>query len=228
MAADNREILRRIERQRANVMGSLFGHLAHEINNGLAGALTSAQLLLSESDRPSVEREALGDVESSVQRCAKLIRRTTDFSRLTSDLTAESVPVQQAVHDAISFLDQLSFPARKRLTISTDWPASEVFVDINRNYLVLLTAGIIVQLANYLSDATSVKIDCNVDEGFVALRQIFTLESESLVPAVEEIHQYLDLDTLRAVLKQFAGGVEIQICKPVVLVVMRFPKTIAE
>ncbi|MEK7287990.1 MAG: ATP-binding protein [Elusimicrobiota bacterium] len=71
-----------LQSEKLATVGQLAGGIAHEINNPLAGILTTAQLALSElPDSAGQIKDDLKTIEISAQRCKKIVGNLLGFSR---------------------------------------------------------------------------------------------------------------------------------------------------
>ena len=84
--------------EKLSALGELASGVAHDFNNTLAGILGRAQLLLTHSNNPEVER-GLHIIIKTAQDGAKTIKRIQDFARQRRDHDFEPVPVDQLVLD---------------------------------------------------------------------------------------------------------------------------------
>lgn len=85
-----------VRSERLAAMGRLVAGLAHEINNPLAGILTSAELLASYADEPRIGERAQ-DIIGEVERCRGLTRNMLAFGR--------QQPAQREVVDLRAVVD---------------------------------------------------------------------------------------------------------------------------
>lgn len=93
--------------QKWEAVGSLAGGLAHDLNNTLAPALLSLQLLQRNESRNEV-RQALGRVESHARRAVDTVRQVLSFLR-GGDLLVTEVDPADLVRE-IESLVQATFP----------------------------------------------------------------------------------------------------------------------
>ncbi|MBV9929186.1 MAG: PAS domain-containing protein [Acidobacteria bacterium] len=112
-AEEERERLRRLEDElkhtnRLNMLGELTSSIAHEINQPLAAAITSAGACLRwlERDRPEVERarETVRRIEDDGRRAAEIITRLKSFYRKDTSPRREAVSVNELVGEMLVLL----------------------------------------------------------------------------------------------------------------------------
>jgi signal transduction histidine kinase len=70
-----------VERERLASIGSIVGGVAHEINNPLSSISAFAQLVLSEDDLTSLQRDSLEAIYSEATRAANVIKDLRAFAR---------------------------------------------------------------------------------------------------------------------------------------------------
>jgi two-component system, NtrC family, sensor kinase len=95
-----------IQTEKLTSLGKLSASIAHEINNPLAGILTTAKLLLRTLDeqpkdaRAAALTRSLRLVERETERCAAIVRNLLGFAR-ERPLTLAMVDVNTAIEEAL-------------------------------------------------------------------------------------------------------------------------------
>ena len=112
-ADEERERLRRLEAELAHInrlsmLGELTASLAHEINQPIAAAITSAGACLRWLNREQPElqsaREAIMRIENDGRRAADIISRLKAFYRKDASLQREPVEVNEVVGEMLVLL----------------------------------------------------------------------------------------------------------------------------
>jgi two-component system NtrC family sensor kinase len=135
---DLKEAQARLARtERLSALGRLSASIAHEINNPLAGILTSAKLVsrvLAEGVPDEAARErlrrSLSLVEREAQRCSAIVKDLLDFARERPPPTEEVDPVE-VVEEALSLLEEPARLARVRIVRDLA-PAPPVVADFGQ------------------------------------------------------------------------------------------------
>ncbi|MHB8873425.1 MAG: sensor histidine kinase [Myxococcaceae bacterium] len=104
-----------VQSEKMSSLGKLCASIAHEINNPLAGILTSAKLLLRNLDEGPPDEAAretsaklLKLVQRETERCSTIVRNLLDFAR-QRPLSLKAVDVNGALDETLSLLsNQLS------------------------------------------------------------------------------------------------------------------------
>jgi two-component system NtrC family sensor kinase len=91
--------------ERMASMGKLAAIVAHEINNPLAGILTSTRLILKRIDRQAIEvkddsREHLEMIADEASRCGSIVKNLLQFARPTSK-TREPEDINNVIREAV-------------------------------------------------------------------------------------------------------------------------------
>ena len=122
-AALERAQERLIQTEKLSSLGRLSASIAHEINNPLAGILTTAKLLIRTiGDAPTTRRRTwmvrqLGLVQRETERCTAIVRNLLGFAR-ERPLTLTDADVNVALDEAL-FLVQNQF-ALQNITLERD------------------------------------------------------------------------------------------------------------
>jgi len=101
---------RLVQSEKMSSLGKLSASIAHEINNPLAGILTSAKLLLRTLDEGPIDAETresfarlLKMVQRETERCSTIVRNLLDFAR-QRPLALKEVDVNAALDETLSLL----------------------------------------------------------------------------------------------------------------------------
>ena len=156
-------------------LGKLAASIAHEINNPLAGILTTAKLLIRDmKEGPPDEatqasfRTLLPLVERETQRCTVIVRNLLDFSR-QRDLELEATDLNAVLEEALSLLNH--HISLQNITVENDLeslpPVEGDFGQLRQAFLnVLMNAseamangGTLRVASRVLADGT-VEIEC--------------------------------------------------------------------
>jgi signal transduction histidine kinase len=90
-----------LHHERLRALGELASGVAHDFNNVLAGILGNAQLLLLETDEPTL-RSGLQLIERAAQDAAVTIRRMQDFARTSAQGPLTTVDLATVAESALA------------------------------------------------------------------------------------------------------------------------------
>ncbi len=156
-------------------LGKLAASIAHEINNPLAGILTTAKLLIRDmKEGPPDEvtqasfRTLLPLVERETQRCTVIVRNLLDFSR-QRDLELAATDLNAVLEEALSLLNH--HISLQNITVETDLkslpPVEGDFGQLRQAFLnVLMNASEAMANGGTLRVASRVLADQTVEIEF--------------------------------------------------------------
>jgi PAS domain S-box-containing protein len=87
--------------EKLTALGEMAGGVAHDFNNFLTVILGNAQLMLSQSDLNSEDREALKTIERAAGDAAETVRRIQEFTRVRTTRRFTAVNVNEVITNAI-------------------------------------------------------------------------------------------------------------------------------
>lgn len=165
-----------IQSEKLASLGKLAASIAHEINNPLAGILTTAKLLgriAEESPPDNPTRESfiyqLGLVERETQRCTVIVRNLLDFAR-QRELKLAETNVNSVVEEALSVLSHHmtlhSITLEKHLgtipAIEADsGQLRQAFMNVFLNACEAMSGGGTLRIATrLLADRRTVEVEC--------------------------------------------------------------------
>ena len=99
------------------ILGSLIGGLTHELNNPLAGALSSVQLLLEEEDVPPAVIDIANDIETCVVRCAEVLKSVSNLLHVPENPKCELVSANGIIKEVVNICARLILPKTSSINL---------------------------------------------------------------------------------------------------------------
>jgi signal transduction histidine kinase len=117
--------LRLLQHEKMGALGTLAGHIAHELNNPLTGIRSLAQVLSSEVTEEQLKSD-LHEIESSAARCQRIIKNLLEFSQ-DQESDTETVSLDEIVERTLPMLKTALRSHRMELDLKTKDEKIEVF-----------------------------------------------------------------------------------------------------
>lgn len=108
---------RMLQNEKMGAIGTLAGHIAHELNNPLTGIRSLSQILLSETQEEQVQKD-LEEIEKAAARCQNIIKNLLDFTN-EQDTQRESTNLDETVERTLPMLKTALRQHRLHLDLNT-------------------------------------------------------------------------------------------------------------
>jgi two-component system, NtrC family, sensor kinase len=213
-----------VQSEKMASLGKLAASIAHEVNNPLAGILTSSKLLLRTlSEGPIDERaqasfvRSLRLVERETQRCTAIVRNLLDFAR-QREPSLKAVDINACVGEALSLLrNQIALQGITLETRLGKVPA--VWADFGQLRQVLLNVilnaseampggGSLEVCTRFLPDRPAVEIEVRDTGSGIAPEHLTKIFDPFFT--TKEKGTGLGLSVVYGVVERHGGKVEIQ------------------
>ena len=116
---------RMLQHEKMGAIGTLAGHIAHELNNPLTGIRSLAQVMISEEASLEVKKD-LEEIERAAGRCQKIIKNLLEFTR-EEEVEKEKVSLDEIVERTLPMLKTALRSHRLHLRLETKKLKVEVF-----------------------------------------------------------------------------------------------------
>ncbi len=115
---ESRELYARmLQHEKMGAIGTLAGHIAHELNNPLTGIRSLAQVMMSEEESPEVRKD-LEEIEKAAGRCQKTIKNLLEFTR-EEEVDKEMISLDEIVERTLPMLKTALRSHRLNLHLET-------------------------------------------------------------------------------------------------------------
>ncbi len=93
---------RMLQHEKMGAIGTLAGHIAHELNNPLTGIRSLAQVMISEEEGIEVKKD-LEEIEKAAGRCQRIIKNLLEFTR-EGEIEREKISLDEIVERTLPML----------------------------------------------------------------------------------------------------------------------------
>ncbi len=93
---------RMLQHEKMGAIGTLAGHIAHELNNPLTGIRSLAQVMISEEEGIEVRKD-LEEIEKAAARCQRIIKNLLEFTR-EGEIEKEKISLDEIVERTLPML----------------------------------------------------------------------------------------------------------------------------
>lgn len=170
-----REIyLRMLQNEKMGAIGLLAGNIAHELNNPLTGLRSLAQVLISETNEPTLKADLL-EIEKASMRSQKIIKNLLDFSKGESQLV-EAVSIDEVVEKTLPMLKSAMRNHRNMVELNT----SNHFVMVEPHLLQQVVFNLINNACQAMKEPGQLSVISFVKD------KLITLEISDTGPGIDE------------------------------------------
>ncbi|MBX3041758.1 MAG: PAS domain-containing sensor histidine kinase [Bdellovibrionaceae bacterium] len=215
---ESREIyLRMLQNEKMSAIGSLAGHIAHELNNPLTGIRSLAQVLMQDpASHEGTLHEDLKQIENAARRCQKIIRHLLEFTRGGGG-QAVPISVDDVVESTLPLLKTALRPHRLEMLLGT----RNVKITAEPHLLQQVVFNLVNNSCQAMKTAGHIGIISRVNRGFVELKLSdsgpgIPLEIQSrlfepfFTTKPEGEGTGLGLSTSRVIIEKYGGSIEFR------------------
>jgi PAS domain S-box-containing protein len=173
----------RMEQEKLSATGRITAHIAHEINNPLAGIKNSFLLIKDAIPENHQYYQYVGMIEREINRIAYIVRRMYDLYRQDPKVLKEFC-VDETIYDVVAMLKHSS--QAREVNIDIEIPEPSIVVVMQEGYLTQVLFNIIQNAIEASPQGGVVKIILTVDEEILS---ITVSDQGSGIP--EELHSMI-------------------------------------
>jgi hypothetical protein len=153
-------------REKLAATGRLAAHIAHEINNPLAGIKNSFKLIKAAIAEEHHYYHYVGRIDKEIERIARIVRKMFDLYRPDQESVRE-FPLEDAIHDVIAMMKGSC--QEQDVKITTEISDVPVIVSLPESYLIQVLFNIINNGIEVSPPGSMVKISAAVTEDHLAI-----------------------------------------------------------
>jgi len=150
-------LLMYMQNEQLEILGTLAGGVAHDLNNILTSVLGHISLLREAiaTSNNDAQQDSLNSIEDGTKKAASVIRQILSFTRGGSDTEDKTIKLNQVLTDCLSLLN-VAVP--KNISIELLNPSDDIYIFANEGKISQLVLNLAINARDALDKGGQIKI----------------------------------------------------------------------